>query len=158
MVKLTQIHHQDFDYRLWREEELLHWWPSSIYCFEVWGAQKSFEIEKSISPKIFPSNPRQVPHIRAFHRLIKKFENHGTVQHLPITGRRPATVYDVGTVKQFSENSPKASIRLAVNELEISYGRIWKILMQNLEVESLYINHIWLSPANKISRVQACEF
>ena len=85
------------------------------------------EIRRAFRQKYFPSNSRQVPHIREFHRLFKILENHGTVQHLPITGKRPATVDDVERVKQFFENSPKASIRSAINELQISYGRIWKI-------------------------------
>ena len=91
------------------------------------------KVRRAFRKKYFPSNPRQVPHIRVFYRLIKEFENHGTVQHLPITGRRPATVDDVERVKQFFENSPKASIISAVNKLEISYGKIWKILRQDLK-------------------------
>ena len=78
MVKKTRIHHQDLDYRLWKEDEFFHGWPISIYCFEVWWAQKSFESEKSISPKIFPfefktSSPHQS--ILPVNQRIRKSRN-----------------------------------------------------------------------------------
>jgi len=77
-------------------------------------------VRRAFRQKYFPSNSRQVPHIRAFYRLIKEFEKHGTVQHLPIIDKRSENVGDVERMKQFFENSPKASIRSAVNELEIN--------------------------------------
>ena len=124
------------------------------------GEVKSvLKVRRAFRLKYFQSSPRQVPHIRAFHRLIKKFENHGTVQHLPTPAGKRASVDDVEKVKRFFENSPEASIRSAVAELALSYGRIWRILKQDLKWKA-YKPHLAqaLSSSNKISRLQACEF
>ena len=66
---------------------------------------------------------------------------------------------DIQRVEQFFKNQPKAHIRGAVTELNMSFGKIWTILREDLKF-SAYRPHLAqiLSPANMESHLAACNF
>ena len=66
---------------------------------------------------------------------------------------------DITRVKQFFRRRPKAHIRLASDQLGMSFGKIWTILRKNLNWKP-YRPHLGqiLSQANMDSRLAACRF
>ena len=115
-------------------------------------------VQRAFRKEFYPKNPRQVPKIRAFTRILQRFKEESALRpQVPVGRSREHN--NVEAVKNCFEQNPKIHIREATRVLGLSYGTIWKILRKDLKWKA-YRPHLTqcLSPANKESRLAACTF
>ena len=132
---------------------------SAFIIFEFGRLQSLKLVQREFRKKYFPQNPRQVPRLNAFLRLVDRFKKEAAVRP-KVTHRSPQiSDADVQRVKSFFQRNKKAHIRQAVQEMNLSFGTIWRILRKVLKWKA-YRPHLVqvLSPANMESRVAACSF
>ena len=116
------------------------------------------QVKRSFGTRFFPKNPRKVPHHYQFHRLVDRFLKTGSVNQQPPPGPKLITA-DINRVKDYFNMNPRAHLRVAMIDLDMSIGKIWKILRKDLNFKP-YRPHTAqiLSPANKASRLAASDF
>ena len=131
----------------------------AFVIFEYGRLQSLKLVQREFRKKYFPKNPREVPRLMAFHRLVERFKKDAAVRPKVTPGPPGTSAEDVQRVKSFFQRKKKAHIRQAVQELNLSFGTIWKILRKVLKWKA-YRPHLVqvLSPANMESRVAACSF
>ena len=132
---------------------------SAFIIFEYGRLQSLKLVQREFRKKYCPKNPRQVPRLTAFFRLVDRFKNEAAVRPKVSHGSPQISDADVQRVKSFFQRNKKAHIRQAVQELDLSFGTIWRILRKVLKWKA-YRPHLTqvLSPANMESRVAACSF
>ena len=64
---------------------------------------------------------------KQFQRLVDWFLNTGSVNQQPLPGPRLITA-DINRVKDYFTMNPRAHLRSAMVDLDMSIGKIWKIL------------------------------
>lgn len=120
-------------------------------------------VRRAFRQKFFPRNPRGVPPLLSFQRLVKRFQETGATRPVVPPGRGPTTTSDkevhVEKVKSFFNEHPKAHVRQASEQLGMSYGKVWTVLRRNLGWKP-YRPHLApaLTPAHQVSRLEACSF
>ena len=131
----------------------------TFIIFEYGRLQSLKMVQRAFRKKFFPKNPRKVPKLHAFSRLVERFQKDAAVRPKTTPGSPETSAEDVQRVKSFFLRNKKAHIRQAVHELDLSFGTIWKILRKVLKWKA-YRPHLVqvLSPANMESRVAACSF
>ena len=116
-------------------------------------------VRRAFRLKFFPKNPKQVPKLEAFRRIIKRFKDSGSVRPIVSPGRLSPTTEEVKKVEDFFKERPQAHVRLAAEHLGMSFGKVWKILRKNLKWRPYRPRLVTaLSPANKLARMDSCEF
>lgn len=116
-------------------------------------------VRRAFRQKFFPKNPGKVPKLAAFHRLIERFKNDGSVRPIVPRGRLPPTAEEVKKVKDFFMERPLAHVRLAAELLQMSFGKVWMILRKQLKMRPYRPRLVTvLTPANKQARMDACDF
>ena len=78
------------------------------------------------------TNKKKVPNTTAIKRIIKKFEEEGTVLDLRAQNKQPSTIapYKKIRVKEYFDTKPKTSLRSASRDFNLSYRSIQLILDQ----------------------------
>ena len=125
-----------------------------------YGELKSLtQVRRAFRLHFFRDSNRNVPNLLAFNRLIQRFKVTASVRPAKTPGRAPPPPDEVQKVEQFFTEHPKAHIRLAAKKLGMSFGKVWRILRSALKWKP-YRPHLCqvLSPANKQSRLAACQF
>ena len=118
------------------------------------------EVQRAFRKGFYPKNPREVPNILAFTRIMQRFKEESALRPQVPAGRSSEPLRNnIEAVKKIFEQNPKCHIREAARVLGLSYGAIWKILRKNLKWRA-YRPHLTqcLSPANMESRLAACTF
>lgn len=117
------------------------------------------KLRRAFRRKFFPKNPRCVPDLKAFQRLVTRFDASAAVRPPTPPGPNAATDEDVERVKEFFETHPETHVREASENLGMSYGKVWLILRKKLHWRP-YHPHLTtvLSPDNMASRLAACTF
>ena len=100
---------------------------SAFVIFEYGRLQSLKLVQREFRKKYFPKNPRKVPGLHAFHRLVERFKKEAAVKPEVTHGSPQTTPEDVQRVKSFFQRNKKAHIRQAVQELDLSFGTIWRI-------------------------------
>ena len=120
----------------------------AFVIFEYGRLQSLKLVQREFRKKYFPKNPREVPRLMAFHRLVERFKKDAAVRPKVTPGPPETSAEDVQRVKSFFQRKKKAHIRQAVQELNLSFGTIWKILRKVLKWKA-YRPHLVqvLSPA-----------
>ena len=118
-------------------------------------------VRRAFRNKFFPENPRQVPALMAFSRLISRFEKDAAIRPQAPSGTSPTydRKQDCQKVKMFFRNKKKAHIREASQTLNMSVGKIWTILRKDLGWKPYRpITVQMLNPNNMEARLAACQF
>ena len=117
------------------------------------------QIRRAFRNEYHPKSPSKVPQISAFTRVLKRLHQNGSSLTRTPKGRPPTDLNQIQNVKQFFEENPEAHIREASETLQLSTGTIWNILRKKLKWKSYRIHKVQcLSPSNKESRLNACQF
>ena len=90
------------------------------------------DVRRAFRLKFFPKNPRYVPDLKAFKRLVQRFETSGATRPLTPRGRTAETAEEVERVKTFFQAHPDAHVRKASQDLGMSFGKVWTILRKKL--------------------------
>ena len=89
------------------------------------------KVKRSFETRFFPKNPRKVPHQKQFQRLVDRFLKTGSVNQQPPPGPKLITA-DINRVKDYFNMNPRTHLRVAMIDLYMSIGKIWKILRKDL--------------------------
>ena len=117
------------------------------------------DVRRAFRLKFFPKNPRYVPDLKAFKRLVQRFETSGATRPLTPRGRTAETAEEVERVKTFFQAHPDAHVRKASQDLGMSFGKVWTILRKKLHWKPYRpILTTVLSADNMASRLEACTF
>ena len=86
----------------------------------------------------FKKNPRDIPPLNAFKRLIKRFIEEGEVKPQLPGGRPPLSEETVEEVRNFllpyQQQQVSISISFITHSLNLSYGTVWTILRKKLKL------------------------
>ena len=99
--------------------------------------QHTMLVRRAFATKFHSKCPRKVPRLVQFERLLKRFnclKKTGAIHRIAPPGKASSfsVENDVEKVRKYFLDHPKAHIRGAVTELNISYGKIWNILKKTL--------------------------
>ena len=116
-------------------------------------------VRRAFRAKFFPNYPTKVPQLVVFQRVIDRFLKNDSEKETTPRGQAPISDDDVKSVRDFFKRNPKASIRMARDQLDLSFGSVWKILRKILKFRPYkpQLAQV-LSPANKSARLAASEF
>ena len=116
-------------------------------------------VRRAFGSRFFPKNPREVPDRKQIQRVVTRFLTSGSVNPAKSVGKPSTSEQDVMAVKEFFIRNPRAHLRAAKVELDMSINKIWRILRKNLKFKP-YRPHKaqLLSPANMESRLIASNF
>ena len=89
------------------------------------------DVRRAFRLELFPKNPRGVPQLKAFERLVRRFETSGATRPLTPRGRTAGTAEEVERVKKFFEDQPNAHVRKASVDLGMSFEKVWTISARN---------------------------
>ena len=132
----------------------------SVWVVQTHGKVTNLtELRRAFRRKFCSDRPRDVPSRNAFRRLVDRFDSTGSTRPVVGTGRGPTPETDIDKVKKFFEENPQAHVREASQRLDMSFGKVWKVLRKNLSWKPYRPHHaLCLTPAHKASRLKACEF
>ena len=82
------------------------------------------DVRRAFRLEFFPKNPRGVPQLKAFERLVMRFETSRATRPLTSRRRTAGTAEEVERVKEFFEDQPNAHVRKASVDLEMSFLRL----------------------------------
>ena len=114
---------------------------------------------RAFRKEFYPSQPRKVPSRMAFHRLIERFKDTGSIIHQHGVNPKTYSVDDVKRVEDFFNTNDRSHLREAAEVLGLSIGKVWRILRNDLKWKPYrphFVQH--LSTANMESRLAACSF
>lgn len=117
------------------------------------------ETRRAFGTMFYPKNYKRIPNLKAFERVRKRLETtaNAHTQHPP--GLASVSAEDIESVRRYFDEHKKAHIRQATLELNLSYGKIWRILRQELKWKSYRPHQVQaLSLPNKLSRMAACSY
>ena len=86
----------------------------AFVIFEYGRLQSLKLVQREFRKKYFPKNPREVPRLNAFHRLVERFKKDAAVRPKVTPGPPETSAEDVQRVKSFFQRKKKAHIRQAV--------------------------------------------
>ena len=112
----------------------------AFVIFEYGRLQSLKLVQREFRKKYFPKNPREVPRLMAFHRLVERFKKDAAVRPKVTPGPPGTSAEDVQRVKSFFQRKKKAHIRQAVQELNLSFCKIWKILRKVLKWKAVLVS------------------
>lgn len=132
---------------------------STFIIFKYGECKSISKVRRAFRMAFFPTNPRKVPKLTAFHRVVDRFKTDASVRPKISPGSPPMSDDDIRRVKSFFTRNKKAHIRQAVQDLNLSFGTVWTILRKKLQWKAFrpHLAQI-LSAANKESRLAACSF
>lgn len=117
------------------------------------------EIRRAFAKQFYPKNPRNVPNIRTFQRVVKKLQEHASAYPRTAPGKDPTSGETVEKVRQFFIGNPHAHLKEASERLSLSFGTVWNILRRKLNWKAYRPHKVQvLSSANMESRLSACEY
>lgn len=124
------------------------------------GELKSvLEVRRAFRREFFPNEPRYVPQLKTFRRLIQRFQGTGATRPITPPGPPEVSEEEVRRVRSFFEDDPDAHVRQAAVSLGISFGKVWRILRKKLKWRPYRLHFgTVLSPSNRESRLAACTF
>ena len=121
--------------------------------------QAASTIRRAFRVKFCPKNPRNVPKVRAFSRVIARLQDNGSAHPRPAPGKEEISVDTVESVRNFFMENERSNIREASSRLNLSIGTVWKILRKNLKWKAFKPHKVQvLSAANRLARMSACEY
>ena len=105
------------------------------------------------------TNKHNVPHVKAFQRVLMKFGKTGEIQDLRSNNHRPSLGDgDVQRVEQHFIKHPRASIRQASSYLNISQSSLHKTLKQKIKFKPYRSTHVQKLPnITRERRMAACQ-
>ena len=116
-------------------------------------------VNRAFNTRFFPKNPRKAPKRHQIERVIARFQKSGSVNPPTPLGQDATSQEDVMAVQEFFTRNPRAHLRHAMVELDMSINKIWRILRKFLKFKP-YKPHTAqvLSPANMQARLAASNF
>ena len=105
------------------------------------------------------TNKHNVPRLTAFKRVLMKFDEKGEIQDLRSNNHRPSLGDgDVQRVEQHFIKHPRASIRQASSNLNISQSSVHKTLKQKIKFKPYRSTHVQVLPdITRERRMAACQ-
>ena len=115
-------------------------------------------VRRAFGTKFFPKKPYLLAKRFQFQRVIDRFLKTASASPNVHPGSNPTSQQSIQVVKDFFDRNPKAHIRQAVEELDMSFCSVWTILRKKLKFRP-HRPHLaqMLSPANMQSRLKACN-
>ena len=127
------------------------------------GALKNILLVRRAFRIKFKKNPKEVPLIMAFRRLVERFQQEGEVKPQVPAGRPPLSEEQVEEVRAFLKPYQQKQISVSVPfisvSLNMSVGTVWMILRKKLKLFP-YKPHTTIprSPSHKVKRKEFCDW
>ena len=108
------------------------------------------QVKRAFGTRFHPKHPRNAPSFCQIQRVVDRFLTTGSVNPSSPPGLPPTLEGDITRVKNYFDRNPRAHLRAAMVDLDMSIGKVWRILRKNLKYKP-YRPHTAqiLSPANK---------